>query len=761
MYVSDPLLRPDVVEDRQYQAGLAESLAARSQLLVLPTGLGKTVVLLRVMIRFLHRWPGRKILVLAPTKPLCDQHVAFFRKALRDIPVAGFTGDVTPAQRDDRWGAARVVVATPQVIQNDLVRGTRSLEDVSLVAYDEAHRATGRYPYVFIAARYAQVPDGHAIGLTASPGNDPAAIRVLLRALDLQGVEIRRESDADVAPYVHKVDTQWAKVRPSLANDRVTRLLERMYGRCILAIHRLGHLRQVRGLPGRKDLLALGARLRANLGSGGAGRAEYEGLSLQARALKLQHAIELSETQGTQFVASFLERIAQEAAVAGASRAARDIVREAEFSEALRLARSDSEPSPKAARIRSIVQEALGRGETRVLVFANYRETADELVTVLSSLDGARVSRFVGHGNRGSRRGQTKREQSHVVEQFRNGDLNVLVATSVGEEGLDLPETDTVVLHEPVPSAIRLVQRRGRTGRHARGRVVILLAEGTRDESYHWASVRRQRAMNGDLDRLRGLRPIEAVAARVESRAEAAGTLAITIDTRESGSALAQFLVMRGLRVRTEPLPTGDYAVSDRVLVERKSVKDLAASVRDGRLWDQLPRLARAGTGILLVEGDPFSGEAGLTRAAMAGALAKASRMQGVSVVVVGSAEAAADYVMALVRQERASGREGAARLERGPPHPDAQLRFVLEGIPGVGPVMARQLLERFGSLAGIFEAGEDALEATPGVGPVTARTIRDVIHRAYQAPSSPVATWSATGNPPVPTLEGGDGPAR
>lgn len=765
MFLDHPRLKPQTVEDREYQRALAARAIEGPTLLVLPTGLGKTVVALRALLHYLERDPERRILLLAPTKPLCDQHAAYLRNALVDVPVALFTGETSPAERDAEWSGSRIIVATPQVVQNDLVRGARDLADVGYLIYDEAHRATGDYPYGFVARRYRAAGGRWALGLTASPGNDAATVRGILKSLNLERVEIRSERDPDVAPYVHDVATEWIRVRPSLNGVRLMKLVERMLGRCIVQLRRLGYLQSLRGLPGRKEILMLGGRLREEASHRQGGRAVYEAVSLQARALKLQHALELSETQGSASTYAFLQRLQQEASSAGGSKASRDIVREPEFSEAIALARDDPDAPPKLVHVARLVRDGLAAGQRRILVFANYRETADAIVQVLAKEPNVRASRFVGHAPAAGERGLTQREQEAIVARFRTGELNVLVATAVGEEGLDLPETDAVILHEPVPSAIRFVQRRGRTGRHSSGRLCVLLMEGTRDEAYHWNALRRERKMADNLAALRRaeparpkpqqripMTPVEAPVRTVDSLN---GHFEVTMDPREAASALGRALVERGVRIRSQTLPTGDYAVSDRVLIERKGAADFVASIKDGRLADQLPRLAKAERAVLLVEGDPFAIPSGLPPAAIAGAIAAAVADHRVSVITVPDAQAAADLLVSLARREQRQGVTRALRIDKVPLAPDAQLRFVLEGLPHVGPVTARHLLQRFGSIAALAEAPLESLLETPGVGPETARVIHDLFNRRYAS----VATTQVQAA--VATLEGGNGAAR
>jgi Fanconi anemia group M protein len=80
-----------------------------------------------------------------------------------------------------------------------------------------------------------------------------------------------------------------------------------------------------------------------------------------------------------------------------------------------------------------------------------------------------------------------------MIENFESENFSCLIATSVGEEGLDIPEVDLVIFYEPIPSAIRTVQRRGRTGRQKEGRVITLITKNTRDESYRWVAHHKEK----------------------------------------------------------------------------------------------------------------------------------------------------------------------------------------------------------------------------------------------------------------------------
>src|ERR1041385_900282 len=215
VFVLHPLLRPEAVEARDYQVSLARIASEHPTLLVLPTGLGKTIIALLASLPHLERADGKRVLMLAPTKPLVEQHARVLRDHLEGIDVASFTGENDPSTRKAAWEKARVIVATPQVVENDLVRGQTDLKDVGFLIFDEAHRASGAYAYVFIARRYRDAGGRLAMGLTASPGSDIAKIQTVLHHLGLERIEIRTDQDADVKPYVHEVSTEWVKVPPT------------------------------------------------------------------------------------------------------------------------------------------------------------------------------------------------------------------------------------------------------------------------------------------------------------------------------------------------------------------------------------------------------------------------------------------------------------------------------------------------------------------------------------------------------------------
>jgi Fanconi anemia group M protein len=503
-HVDHPLLAPDFIERRLYQIRLAGTARDADTLVCLPTGLGKTTVSLLVTAERLQE-VGGKSLFLAPTKPLVQQHADFYREALEipDDEIVVFTGEVRPDDRAELWESARIVIATPQVVENDLVGNRVSLRDVTHLTFDECHRATGDYAYVYIAERYhADAADPLVTGMSASPGGDEEAILEVCANLGLDEVAVMTEDDADVDEYTYDTDVEWERIdlpdevldiRDAL-NEVITDRLEKLKS--------LGITNRTSPDLSQKDLNEMRGKLQQMMNNDQS--KGYKGMSTHAEIMKLRRAVELVETQSVEALRRYFERQRNAARSSGASKASQRLVSEPKVREAMRKAESFDGIHPKFSKTRILLAETLGIEEgERVIVFTESRDTAEALTDFLSeSFD---VRRFVGQGDKEGSDGMTQKEQQETLDAFRNGEFEVLVSTSVAEEGLDVPEVDLVLFFEPVPTAIRSIQRKGRTGRQTEGRVVVLLAEDTRDEAFFWISRRREQEMEDELNALKSV----------------------------------------------------------------------------------------------------------------------------------------------------------------------------------------------------------------------------------------------------------------
>ncbi|MGD0817336.1 MAG: helicase-related protein, partial [Methanomassiliicoccales archaeon] len=466
-------------------------------LVVLPTGMGKTVIALIVLANVLHKCKG-KVLFLAPTKPLVEQHATFLREMIVGRSVTVLTGEVDPEEREALWVQNDIIVSTPQVVANDLQHERVSLKDVQLIVFDEAHRAVGSYAYVAVAQRYKDYCR-LVLGMTASPGGSKTKIKEVCESLGIVDIEVRTEFDPDVAPYVQDVQMQHIEVEVPVDLRKIIAILSSLYDTYIKELTNLGVLE--RGRPvNMRYLLDVQNNLQARLRSGEKNKTIYRALSLQAMAVKVEHALGLAETQGTSSLNAYFERLVVEANSDEGSKASKVVVSSEQFKDVLEMMKTIRSEHPKLSKVMSIVSQQLNdKPNSRVLVFTHYRDTCDLMANKLASIPGVKVAKLVGQADRVGERGLKQKDQVGVLDKFRNGDYNVVVATSVGEEGLDVAQTDLVVFYEPVASEIRSIQRRGRTGRKRAGRVVILITKDTRDQAYYYASIKKESAMRNRL----------------------------------------------------------------------------------------------------------------------------------------------------------------------------------------------------------------------------------------------------------------------
>ena len=505
-FVEHPFLRSGLLRALPFQIDLARIGLSEDLLVVLPTGLGKTVIAALVAAEVLRRSDG-KVVFLAPTRPLVAQHSDAFGRWLTPMRTARFTGTVRRPVREGAWDSADVVFATPEIVQNDLAAARYDLSEVKLLIFDEAHHAVGKYVYVPIAERFRsdRAPDARVLALTASPGGKDERIEEVVGALGVGRIEARARDDEGVKEYVQPVDIEdiWVDLSPEA--ERIRGLLADAAHATARKLQKMGYLRKkpIRSLS-VKDLIALRAEIFARPGPM---VRRFGPLFHQLVLLHLHHAEERLETQG---VAPFLQYVDRVAAKPKPSRGDLAFVKLPEVAQGRREAeeflRTSKEPShPKIDALVDLVRATLARPSDhppRILVFAQYRDTIQSIQSVLE-LQGWAVGRFVGQATRDADdKGMNQKEQAQVLGGFRDGRFPILVASSVAEEGLDVPDVDLVVFFESVPSEIRAIQRRGRTGRTSLGRVAVLLTRETRDVRYQVAEVRREKAMRRIVRRL-------------------------------------------------------------------------------------------------------------------------------------------------------------------------------------------------------------------------------------------------------------------
>ncbi|WP_297514491.1 DEAD/DEAH box helicase [Thermococcus sp.] len=787
-------LRRDIIEPRVYQEVIYARCKERNCLVVLPTGLGKTLIAMLIADYRLSKYGG-KVLFLAPTKPLAMQHAESFRRLFNLPPekINVLTGELSPEKRAELWRKSVVITATPQTVENDILTGRISLEDVVLLVVDEAHRAVGNYAYVFIAREYLKTAKHPLVlGLTASPGSDEEKIREIVENLGIERIEIRTESSPDVKPYVQRIAFDWVKVEiPGIYKD-VRKILREMLKDSLKPLADAGLVSSSSPDISKREVLQAGSKINQAMAKG-----DYSIGYLkkhQAKAMKLHHAIELLETQGLTALRSYLKKLREDRSKSG-----RELMEDPRMRKVTYLLVQAKElglDHPKMEKLKELIRKQLEKKpDSKIIVFTNYRDTGRKIVEELRGM-GISAERFIGQASRGTDRGMSQREQKEVLDRFSRGEFNVLVATSVGEEGLDVPEVDLVVFYEPVPSAIRSIQRRGRTGRHRPGKVVILMAKGTRDEAYYWSSRRKEKGMFEAIRKVareleskfekesKGRERIEVGKGKITSldaflkvgRSKKAGSeekaeeskkkgeskapriqdekkeesksgkipvkpifvrkpkgIVVYVDSRELRSGVPKILKELGAEIEVKTLDVADYVVSEEVGIERKSANDFIQSIIDGRLFDQVERLKRAyEKPVIIIEGELY-GIRNVHPNAIRGAIASVTVDWGVPVLFSSGKEETASFIYLLAKREQEERKkEVRLRSEKKALTLAERQRLIVEGLPNVSSTLAKRLLRHFGNVERVFTATEEELKEVEGIGPKKAREIRKVITAPY-----------------------------
>jgi len=511
-HVSMPLIKKGSIVKRKYQEAIFDACKDANSLIVLPTGLGKTVIAVMIVAHRLLVCPTSKVIFLAPTKPLLKQHKETFLHIL-DLDyneIRLLTGEEAPEQRVSLWREGKVIFATPQVIVSDLLKGRYNLEKVSLVIYDEAHRAVGKYPYVRISqecSRQAEAPQ--MLGLTASPGWSEDEIAEVKRNLRVEQIEARTETSIDVAQFIKPMDVQWVRVQLGSELALVGRLVDDMVDERLRALvdYRLIKEEDL-WKKSRRAIVELQRNLadQARSGPDLTPMATYQGLTLTAQVIRLSYARELLNTQGLYALNRYLEKLIVESESRRASKALKELVGDARFTVINDTVRSLLERGvkhPKLVELSRVLQEQIRRNpNSRILIFAQFRDTVKQIVEELRS-QGISVGPFIGQRRGKEFTGMTQKKQVKILRDFKDRLYSTLVATSVAEEGLDMAECDLVVLYDAVPSEVRYIQRRGRISRHSEGRVVTLITAGTQDERYYLSAISKEKKMRDVISRIK------------------------------------------------------------------------------------------------------------------------------------------------------------------------------------------------------------------------------------------------------------------
>jgi Fanconi anemia group M protein len=491
------LFKNNVAEPREYQKAIAETALKKNTLVVLPTGMGKTLIAVLVGINRLEKYPESKILITAPTRPLNAQHKKSFEQFTTINPeeIVLATGKIKPEEREQFYKKAKVVVATPQTIKNDLANGRLNLGNFSFVTFDEAHRCVKDYAYNYVAKKYKEQAEHPLIlGLTASPGATHERIGDIRKNLFIEAVEIRTEADKDVEAYVKPIDRQEIYIDLPEEFQMIKGMLEECLKDDIYWLKEHHFIPTYR--PSKKHLLLLQKKIGSRYMEGSRNYSLFWTMIRLAEAIKLEHAIELLETQGLYSLYEYLKKLE-----ASKKRTDKKLMKDPRMREVFKIVedlQKRETDHPKLEKLQEIVKNLVQeKPDVKIIIFANYRSTVDKINKLLKD-DGINSEILVGQATK-ERKGLTQQEQIDVLKRFSEKEFNVLIGTSVSEEGLDVPAVDFAIFYEPVPSEIRTIQRRGRVGRQVAGKTIFLITKKTRDEAYYWTAFNKEKRMKGIL----------------------------------------------------------------------------------------------------------------------------------------------------------------------------------------------------------------------------------------------------------------------
>ncbi len=735
-YLNMPYIKPNTIELREYQKNIIESIDNKNTLVVLPTGLGKTIIAIVLAALRLTNYPQSNILVLAPTKPLVNQHAQSFKKIM-DLPEEKFiviSGNTPKQKRKELWAKRGLFFATPQVVKNDLEDKIFSLSDFSLIVFDEAHRSVGDYAYTFIAKKYIEEAKHPLIlGLTASPGGEVEKIGSVIGNLFIENVEVRSYGDPDVKPYIKDIEMEWVMVELPPEMKNITALLKAAIKRRVDFLLEKGFLNS--RVVSKKELLDLQKKLALKLKEDKSDFLFYV-QGMVGQLVKITYSLELVETQGLKQFIDYFEKLKDEK---NKTKSLKELLEDEDFTTAYLLAKQTLDKGinhPKMEKIREITTKYL-RENSKMIIFTQYVDTAKMITEKLKDL-GAVL--FVGQ-----RKGYTQKKQIEIIERFRKGEYKILVATSVAEEGLDIPAVDYVIFYEPIPSEIRSIQRRGRTGRFDKGKVIILITKKSLDEAYYWASVAKERNMRRTLHILKRMfsEPSKKVVEvkKSETLTSYASTQKPTVDIIIDHREAKLFDILsksKGdeMQIKRDTLPVGDIVINHKIVIERKSADDFVNSIIDGRLFSQLDKLVYTyDIPVLIIEGDlqEVMERRDIHENVIRSVLAKIAIEYHVPILWAKSIEDTAQYVSFIAKRQLKEGEKTRyVKIIKKPHNDNEVLESVLSSIPQINAKLSQRLLSKFKTLKKIANAKVEQLMSVEGIGEKKAKKIYEVFNKEW-----------------------------
>jgi Fanconi anemia group M protein len=718
---------------RLYQQTILNTTIKANTLVCLPTGRGKTKIALMTAVHRLNNFPNSKVIFLTPTKPLAAQIAEEFKENSNIENVEVFTGETKPEEREKIFKEANVIVSTPQGMSNDIINGKINLGNISLVIFDECHRAIGDYDYVWIAKQYQRLSSyPRIIGLSASPGSDLEKISEVCKNLFIEDIEVRNDEDPDLKPYVQETRVEYIEIELPKEFKEARDFLVKCFKQKLHLLKQLNATDSV-NLETKTQLLMAQKELQKRLATGERDLVLWQAISTIAEAMKVQYCIELIETQGISATYEYMKKLYKEAETTKV-KATKNLVVDENFKAAyFKVTRlfEDNQEHPKIGKLVDMIKKEVEQCE-KILIFNNYRDSAKKLKEELNKINRVKCELFVGQAKKNGT-GLTQKAQVKLLDDFKEGKFNTLIGTSVGEEGIDIPAVDLIIFYEPVPSAIRTVQRRGRTGRLEKGRVNVLVTKDTRDEAYRWTAFHKEKRMHTILKDLKSKlmlsKPKEVTLNNFNER------ILVYVDSREKASGVVKYLVEKNTEVRMQNLDVGDFQVSEDVIIERKEKKDFVDSIIDKRILDQIKAMRENfSKPLMIIEGDDdLYSVRNIHSNAIRGMLAWIAIDMKIPIIYTKDYRETAEMIITIAKREQGErGREFSIRGEKKPLSDRELKEFIVAGLPGVGTQLAKNLLEEFKNVKGVVNASSEELQNVEKIGKKKAEDIRKILDEKY-----------------------------
>ena len=742
-WIEHKYINKNTIEGRRYQQNLAMSVLKKGNTMIIaPTAMGKTVVAALISAERLKNYENSKILILAPSKPLTLQHEKSFKTFL-NTSVVSLTGNDKPDDRKQLWNDNQVICATPQTIESDIISRLYDFKDVSLIIFDECHHAVGSYSYVYLAQKYVQQAKNQLIlGLTASPGWEEKKIKEVSHNIYVNEIIIKSEDDPDVAPYFNQIETKWIKVKLTPELQEVKKLMDESLKLRLQTLKKLGIIDSI-AKPSKREILVEQSRLQQKIASESMPKKEYfTGISLLTEVINIMHSKELLETQTLKTLNNYFKRLEKKK-----TKASRSLKNDFKFNKAVMLVRryiDEGKDHPKIIRLIQLINQIMKEDKTnKIIVFSQFRDTTKTIHEYCNEND-IKSLRFYGQASHDNDKGLSQKKQIETIEAFKHEDYNVLISTSVAEEGIDIPSVDYVILYEPVPSEIRMIQRKGRTGRKHEGEMFIMMTKGTLDESYYWSSQRKERAMKNNVYNSYRKNNItlenhvankeDVTPYKQEFTTEDDAEVVIYVDYREKNSNMMRELDKIKCEIRVKNMGVGDYQITDDIIIERKTVEDFSKSITDKRLYQQAKELvSNCNHPLMIIEGENIY-HTFLHPNAIRGALAAITIDFKIPVIQTQNETDTAFMLkrIALRQQDKDSKKEVSVRTSTKPVMLPEQQLFIVESFPSIGPVNAKNLLRHFKSIKNMINANKKELKEVEGIGEKTAKSIIEISQKEF-----------------------------